>query len=112
MVSVNTKLVVAPSLIGLVPKVFATFGLMRFTTKHWSVLVLVAPVVVTLALRLVNAAGLPAQLLLSWPAALVSPATVTVQLAVPLVIAIVVKPLKTRVPLLYAAVAGPLHPAL
>src|SRR4029077_11821143 len=59
----------------------------------------------------VNAAGLPAQLAFTWVAALVRPATVTVQLAVPLAIATPVRPESTRVPAVYVAVAGPEHPA-
>ena len=46
------------------------------------------------------------------PAVLVSPANVAVQDAVPLLIASVVRPEITRVPALYAALAGPLQPAL
>jgi hypothetical protein len=62
--------------------------------------VLVAAVVATLAARLVNAAGLAPQLALVCVAWLVRPAIVTVQLAVPAVIATPVRPDSTRVPLL------------
>ena len=79
------------------------------TDKHWSVAVLVAPVVVTDAARLVWAASGQVPV---WPAALVTPATVTLQLTVPLVMARPVSPLKTRVPLLKAPLAGPEQPAL
>jgi hypothetical protein len=58
----------------------------------------VALVAVTLAAWFVNAAGLPAQLAFTCPAALVSPETVTVQLAVPADIAMPVSPESTRVP--------------
>src|SRR6185295_7742982 len=70
-----------------------------------------ALVTTMLAERLVNAAGLPAQLAFSAPAALVRPATVTVHEAVPAVMAMPVKPFSSPVPLLYAAVAGPEQPA-
>ncbi len=56
------------------------------------------PVVVTFAPRLVKAAGLPAQLAFTWVAWLVTPATVTVQLAVPAVMLRPVSPESTRVP--------------
>ncbi len=55
------------------------------------------PVVATEAARLVKAAGLPAQLAFTCPAWLVTPATVTVQLAVPAVIARPESPESTRV---------------
>ena len=72
-------------------------GVPAFTTRHWSVEVLVALAVVTEADALVKAAGLPEQLVLVCVAALVSPETVTVQLVVPAVIAIPVRPERTRV---------------
>ncbi len=97
-VSVKTSVVAAPSAIEAAPKVFATFGLTRLTTRHWSVDALVAPVAATLAARLVKAAGLPAQLAFTCDAWLVSPATVAVQLAVPAAIAIPERPESTRVP--------------
>jgi hypothetical protein len=68
------------------------------TTRHTSLEVLLAPVAVTLAARLVNAAGLPAQLALVCVGWLVRPESVTVQLAVPAVIAMPVSPEITRVP--------------
>ena len=111
LVIVKTSVVAAPSAMVPAPKVFATFGLCRFTTRHWLAEPLVALVAVTLAARLVNAAGLPAQLAFTWPAALVRPATVTVQLAVPAAIAMPVRPESTRVPAVYVAVAGPEQPA-
>ena len=81
------------------------------TTRHWSVEAFVAPAVVTDAVRFVNAAGRPTQLAFVCVAAFVSPATVTVQLTVPEAIASPVSPESTRVPPLYAALAGPEHPA-
>ena len=98
LVSVKTSVVAAPSAIEAAPKVFATFGFARVTTRHWSVEVFVAAVVVTLAARLVKAAGLPAQLAFTCVAWLVTPETVTVQLAVPPDIVIPLKPDSTRVP--------------
>ncbi len=98
LVSVKTSVVVAASLIEAAPKVLATVALARFTTRHWSAEPLVMPVVVTFAPRLVNAAGLPTQLALTCVAWLVTPATVTVQLAVPALIDTPVRPESTRVP--------------
>src|SRR5690349_11619311 len=98
LVSVNTSVVAAPSAIVPAPKVLATVGLVRVTTRHWSVPPGVAFVAVTLAARLVNAAGLPAQLALVCVAWFVRPESVTVQLAVPAVIAMPVRPETTRVP--------------
>ncbi len=95
--SVKTRVVAAPSLIEAAPKVLAALGAMVLTTRHWSAPPGVALVAVTLAARLVNAAGLPAQLALVCVAALVTPASVTVQLAVPAVIAMPVSPESTRV---------------
>ena len=91
------RLVVAPSLMAAAAKVLATLGLILLTVRHWSIEVLVAPVVVTLAVRLVCAASgqLPV-----CPATLVTPATVTVQVVVPLVMARPVRPERTLVPLL------------
>ena len=87
LVSVKTSVVAAASLIEAAPKVLATFGFVRFTTRHWSVELLVMPVVVTEAARLVKPAGLPTQLAFTCPPWFVRPTTVTVQLAVPAVIA-------------------------
>ncbi len=98
--SVKTSVVAAPSLIEAAPKVFATPGFARVTTRHWSVAAGVALVAVTLAARFVKAAGLPAQLAFTCVGWLVSPATVTVQLAVPDDIAMPVSPESTRVPAL------------
>ena len=111
LVSVKTSDVVAVSLIEAAPKVLATAGFARVTTRHWSAPDGVALAAVTLAARFVNAAGLPAQLAFTCVAALVRPATVTVQLAVPLAIATPVRPESTRVPAVYVAVAGPEQPA-
>src|SRR2546428_513062 len=97
LVSVKTSVVVLLSVIEAAPKVLATEGVPAFTTRHWSVEALVALVVVTEADALVNAAGLPEQLLLVCVAALVSPETVIVQLAVVEVIAMPVRPERTRV---------------
>ncbi len=99
-VSVKTSVVAAPSAIEAAPKVFATLGLRRFTTRHWSAEMLFAPVAATFEARLVKAAGLPAQLALTCVAWLVTPATVTVQLVVPAVIAMPPRPESTRVPAL------------
>ena len=95
LVRVKMRLVVAPSLIEAAAKVLATLGLILLTVRHWSVEVLVAPVVVTLAVRLVWAAigQLPV-----CPGVLVTPATVTVQVVVPLVMAKPVRPLRTLLP--------------
>jgi hypothetical protein len=108
---VKTSVVVAPSAMEAAPKVFATLGAMAFTTRHWSLEAFVATPVVTLAARFVNAAGLPTQLAFVCPAAFVTPATVTVQLTVPELIARPVSPESTRVPPVYTAVAGPEQPA-
>jgi hypothetical protein len=109
LVSVKTSVVAPPSATVPAPKVLAALGLMRFTTTHWSVEVLFAPVVVTFAARLVKAAA--GQLAFTCPAWLVTPETVTVQLAVPLVIAMPVRPESTRVPAVYVAGVGPEQPA-
>ena len=97
-VSVKTSVVVAASLIAPAPKVLATVGVPAVTTRHWSADAFVAPAAVTDAARFVKAAGLPTQLALVCVAALVRPATVTVQLAVPEAIAMPVNPESTRVP--------------
>ncbi len=97
---VNKSVVVAPSAIDAAPKVFATFGLCTFTTRHWSVETLAALAAVTFDAWLVNAAGLPAQLAFTCAAWLVSPATVTVQLAVPAAMAMPERPESTRDPAL------------
>jgi hypothetical protein len=99
-VSVKTSVVVAPSAMEAAPKVLATLGFTRFTTRHWSLEAFVATTVVTLADRFVNAAGFPAQLAFVWPVAFVTPATVTVQEAVVAAIAIPVSPESACVPLL------------
>ena len=108
LVRVKTSVVLAPSTMGDVPKVLATDGAAEVTLKHRSIEVLVAPVVVTLAPRLV--CGACGQVPVC-PAVLVTPDTVTVQLAVPLLIATPVRPESTRVPAVYTAAAGPLQPA-
>ncbi len=79
---------------------FASVGLERVTTRHWSVETLFDAVVVTFVAAFVKAAGLPAQLGFTCDAAFVSPESVTVQLAVPAVIAIPVRPESTRDPAL------------
>ena len=66
------------------------------TTRHWLVDVFVNPVTVTEDARFVNAEGFPMQLLLAWPLAFVRPATVTLQLDVPDVIAMPVRPDNTK----------------
>src|SRR5438270_645577 len=109
--SVKTSVVAAPSAMLAAPKVFATVALVFVTTRHWSAPAGVALVAVTLAARLVKAAGFPTQLAFVCAAALVRPETVTVQLALPAVIAMPVKPDSTRVPAVYDAVAGPEQPA-
>ena len=109
LVRVKTRVVVAPSAMLAAPKVLATVGLVLVTVRQASAPPVVAFVAVMLACRLVWAAC--GQVPFT-PDALVSPASVTVQLAVPLVIARLVRPLITREPVLYTAVAGPLQPAL
>jgi len=99
-VSVNTSVVAAPSAMEAAPKVLATAGTTRFTTRHWSVELFVALVVVTFAARFVNAAGLPTHEALVCVAAFVRPATVTVHEAVVAAIAMPVSPESTCVPLL------------
>src|SRR5262245_21465219 len=98
LVSVKTSVVALPSVIVAAPKVFATVGVPAVTTRQTSVDVLFAPVVVTEAEAFVNAAGFVAQEPLTWPVWFVRPATVTVQLAVPAVMARPVRPERTRVP--------------
>ncbi len=98
--SVKTIVVAAPSAIDGAPNAFATVGLARVTTRHWSDDAFVTPVPVTFEARLVKAAGLPAQLAFTCVGWLVSPATVTVQLAVPDDIAMPVSPESPRVPAL------------
>jgi hypothetical protein len=110
-VSVKTSVVAVLSAIDAAPNALATLGFARVTTRHWSVEVLVAAVVVTEADRFVKAAGLPTQLALVCVGWLVRPETVTVQLAVPAVMARPVNPESTRVPALYAAFDGPEQPA-
>ena len=95
LVRVKMRVVVAPSVIAAAPKVLASVGLTLFTDRHWSAPPGVALVAVTLAARLVCAACGQVPV---WPAALVRPLKVTLQLAVPLLIATVVRPLMTRVP--------------
>ena len=97
LVSVKTRVVAAPSAMVPAPKVLAAAGLARFTTRHCALEVLAALVVVTLAGAFVNAAGLPAQLALVCVAWFVTPETVTVQLAVPAVIAMPPRPESARV---------------
>src|SRR5512134_2249201 len=93
-VRVKTSVVVAQSAIVAAPKVFAALGTVDVTGKHWFTDVLVAFVVVTLAARFVNAAAghVP-----TCVGSLVRPESVTVQLAVPDVIATPVTPERTRV---------------
>ncbi len=99
-VRVKTRLVAAVSLMEAAPKVFATLGVALVTTRHWSLEALVAPLAVTFAAALVNAAGLPAQLAFTCVGWLVRPATVTVHEAVPLAIAMPERPESPRVPAL------------
>src|ERR1700687_470018 len=98
--SVKMRLVVAESPIDAVANALVRLGFARVTTRHWSLEVLVAAVVVTEAERLVNAAGLPAQLAFVCVGWFVRPETVIVQLAVPAVIATPMRPESTRVPAL------------
>ena len=66
LVSVSTRLVVAPSLMVAVLQALVRVGATVLTTTHWPVTPLVTLVVpVMLAAALVNAAGLPAQLALT-----------------------------------------------
>ena len=94
-VRVKTNVVVAPSAMLGLPKVLATVGLVLVTVKQASAPPVVAFVAVMLACRLVWAAC--GQVPFT-PDAFVKPASVTVQLAVPLVMARPVRPLMTRVP--------------
>ena len=94
LVSVKTRVVVAPSAIVAAPKVLAAFGTVEVTGRHWSVDVLVALVVVTLAARFVNAAAGHAP---ACPGSFVRPEIVTVHEAVPALIATPVTPESTRV---------------
>ena len=88
------------SAIEAAPNALVSVGCAAFTTRHWSVEAFVAFVAVTEAARFVNAAGFVAQLAFVCVAAFVSPATVTVQEAVPEAIAMPVSPESTRVPAL------------
>jgi hypothetical protein len=97
-VSVKTSVVLEVSLIAAAPNAFVSVGVPVVTTRHWSVEALVAPAAVTDAERFVNAAA--GQDGLTWVAAFVRPATVTVQLTVPEAIARPVSPESTRVPAL------------
>jgi hypothetical protein len=99
-VSVKTSVVEPPSPIAPAVNAFVRVGVPAVTTRHWSADVLVALAVVTDAARFVNAAGLAAQLELVCVAAFVTPATVTVQLAVPEAIAMPVSPESVRAPAL------------
>jgi hypothetical protein len=108
-VSVKMSVVLAVSLIAAAANPFVSVGVPAVTTRHWSAEAFVAPAVVTDAVRFVNAAA--GHVGFTCEAAFVTPATVTVQLAVPEAIASPVTPESTRVPLLYAALAGPEHPA-
>ena len=97
LVSVKIRVVVAPSAMEPAPKVLATVGLVLVTLRHWLVAVLVALVVVTLAAKLVWAACGQVPVV---PAVLVKPASVTLQVAVALAMAKVVRPEMTPVPAL------------
>jgi hypothetical protein len=109
-VSVKMSVVLAVSLIAAAANPFVSVGVPAVTTRHWSAEAFVAPAVVTDAVRFVNAAA--GHVGFTCEAAFVTPATVTVQLTVPEAIASPVTPESTRVPLLYAALAGPEQPAL
>jgi len=98
-VSVNTSVVEPPSPMAPAVNALVRLGVPAVTTRHWSVEAFVAPAVVTDAARFVKAAA--GQDAFTCVAVLVSPATVTVQLAVPEAIAMPVNPESTRVPALY-----------
>jgi hypothetical protein len=98
LVSVKTSVVEAVSLIAPAPNAFVSVAAPAVTTRHASPAPTVAPAAVTFAARFVNAAGRPTQLAFVCVAAFVTPATVTVQLAVPELIASPVSPVSTRVP--------------
>jgi hypothetical protein len=98
--SVKTSVVVPPSPMAPIPNALATVGVPEVTTRHWFVEAFVTPPTVTDAARFVNAAGFAAHDAFVCVAAFVTPATVTVQLAVPEVIARPVSPESTRVPAL------------
>jgi hypothetical protein len=111
LVRVKTSVVEVVSLIAPAEKAFVSVVVPDVTTRHWSLEAFVAPPTVTEAARFVNAAGFAAHDAFVCVAAFVSPATVTVQEAVVAAIAMPVSPDSTRVPALYAAFAGPEHPA-
>jgi hypothetical protein len=98
LVSVKTSVVAPPSAIVPAPKVFATDGVPAVTTRHTSAEVLLAPVEVTLARvgerrRVARAARVGLRRLVG------EARIVIVQLAVPALIAMPVRPESTRVPL-------------
>jgi len=97
-VSVKMSVVEAVSLIAAAANAFVRVGVPAVTTRHWSVDVLVALDVVTDVARFVNAAA--GHVAFTCEAALVSPATVTVQEAVPEAIAMPVSPESARAPAL------------
>ena len=107
--SVKVRVEVAPWLIVAGAKAFVRAGATRLTTRHWSVTALdtfaSAPMA---AAPFVNAAA--GQLAFTWPAALVSPDTVIVHVAVPPLTASPER-VSTRVPATYEPVAGPEQPA-
>ena len=83
LVSVKTSVVVAPSLIGLAPKVLATVGVPAVTTRQLLPTPLVRLAVpLMLAAAFVNAAGVAAQLAFVCAARFVTPVTVIVHEAV------------------------------
>ena len=96
LVMVNVRVVLPLSAIVAALKALVSAGMLP-TLKHASPPVMATLVAVTLACRLVRLAcgQVPVT-----PVALVSPATVMVQLAVPLVTAMAFSPERTRVPVL------------
>lgn len=97
LVKVKIRLVVPASLMVAADHALVKVGLTVLTTKHWSVDVLVARLVVTFAVKLVKAAGLPTQEALVCVGEFVRSAIVTVQLDVVNVIATPVIPDSTLV---------------
>jgi hypothetical protein len=98
--SVKTSVVDPPSAIDTAPNAFVSVGCAGFTTRQLAptpFVTLVAPLM--LAAAFVKATGRPAQFALVCATWFVTPATVTVQLAVPEAIAMPVNPESTRVPL-------------
>ena len=101
LVSVNTSMVGVPSAIDASPHDLVNVAFDWVTTKHRSIEVLVRRVVDTFVAKFVNAGWFGVHVVFVCVATLVSPATVTVQVAVPMLMAMPVSPDMTRVEALY-----------